>query len=61
VRADVTDEEGEVTRGILRLVEDDALRARLGAAARAFVQREHSAARCRETYAAAIEMAKRRV
>jgi glycosyltransferase involved in cell wall biosynthesis len=57
LRADVTDEEGEVTRGLLRLAEDAALRARLGDAARAFVRREHSPARCLETYAYAIDRA----
>ena len=55
VRADVADEEGEVTRALLRLAESPALRARLGAAARAHVASAHSPARCRETYAAAIE------
>ena len=55
VRADVADEEGEVTRAILRLAESPALRARLGAAARAHVASAHSPARCRETYSAAIE------
>ena len=55
VRADVADEEGEVTRALLRLAESPALRTRLGAAARAHVASAHSAARCRETYAAAIE------
>ena len=60
VRADVADEEGEVTRAILRLAESPALRARLGAAARAHVASAHSPARCRETYAAAIERTARR-
>jgi glycosyltransferase involved in cell wall biosynthesis len=55
VRADVADEEGEVTRALLRLAESPALRARLGAAARAHVASAHSPERCSETYAAAIE------
>ena len=55
VRADTSDEEGEVTRALLRLAESPALRARLGAAARAHVASAHSPARCLETYAAAIE------
>jgi glycosyltransferase involved in cell wall biosynthesis len=55
VRADVADEEGEVTRALLRLAESPLLRARLGAAARAHVAAAHSPARCLETYAAAIE------
>lgn len=58
VRADLTDEEGEVTRAILRLASRPAERARLGAAARAFVSREHSPERCREGYEAALEQAR---
>jgi glycosyltransferase involved in cell wall biosynthesis len=57
VRADLTDEEGEVTRAILRLAPRPAARARIGDAARAFVSREHSPERCREAYEAAIERA----
>jgi glycosyltransferase involved in cell wall biosynthesis len=57
VRADVADEEGEVTRAILRLAESPSLRERLGRAARAFVAREHAPARAAEAYAAAIERA----
>ena len=60
LRADVTDEEGAVTRGLLRLAEDGALRARLGQAARAFVLQAHSAHRCLETYVDAIERARAR-
>jgi glycosyltransferase involved in cell wall biosynthesis len=59
VRADTSDEEGEVTRALLRLAESPALRARLGALARAHVASAHSPARCLETYAAAIERAAR--
>ncbi len=55
VRADLTDEEGAVTRAILRLAGHPAERARLGAAARTFVRREHSPERCREAYEAALE------
>ncbi len=58
LRADVADEEGEVTRAILRLAESPAARARLSAAARDFVRREHSPARCRETYESALERAR---
>ena len=58
VRADVADEEGEVTRAILRLASRPAEREALGAAARSFVQREHSAARCREGYEAALKRAR---
>jgi len=57
VRADVTDEEGEVTRAILRLAGSAAARERLGRSAASFVQREHSSARCRAAYEGAIEAA----
>jgi len=54
VRADPTDEEGEVARAVLRLHEKPETRARLGSAAAEFVRREHSPARCRDAYEAAI-------
>lgn len=54
IRARTTDEEGEVTRAILRLVDSEHLRARLGRAAAAYVEREHSPARCLDDYNAAI-------
>jgi glycosyltransferase involved in cell wall biosynthesis len=57
VRVDVTDEEGEVTRALLRLAEQEPLRARLGTAARSYVEREHNVGRTRETYTLAIEHA----
>jgi glycosyltransferase involved in cell wall biosynthesis len=57
VRADPTDEEGEVTRAILRLHDKPAARARLGRAAAEFVRRDHSPARCRDGYEAAIARA----
>jgi glycosyltransferase involved in cell wall biosynthesis len=57
LRADVADEEGEVTRALLRLAGSPALRARLGAAALAFVAREHAPARASAAYAEAIERA----
>jgi glycosyltransferase involved in cell wall biosynthesis len=57
VRADVADEEGEVTRSLLRLLEQPARRARLGEAARTYVRRAHSPERCRETYTHAIQRA----
>jgi glycosyltransferase involved in cell wall biosynthesis len=59
VRADVTDEEGEVVRAILRLVERPEERVRLGRAAAAFVAREHSAERCLADYESAIDKASR--
>jgi glycosyltransferase involved in cell wall biosynthesis len=59
VRADMTDEEGAVTRAILRFAEAPEVRRRLGENARAFTLREHSPARCREGYLAAIERAAR--
>ena len=57
VRADPTDEEGEVTRAILRLHDKPAVRARLGRAAAEFIRREHSPARCRDGYETAIARA----
>jgi glycosyltransferase involved in cell wall biosynthesis len=58
VRADMTDEEGEVTRAILRLAGSPAARAELGQRARAFMGGEHSFARCLEGYEAAMERAR---
>jgi glycosyltransferase involved in cell wall biosynthesis len=57
LRIDVTDEEGEVTRAILRLAERPERRARLSGAARRHAETEHSGERCRESYMAAIERA----
>lgn len=57
VRADPTDEEGELTRAILRLHDKPEARARLGRAAAEFVRREHSPERCRDAYEAAIARA----
>ena len=57
VRVDPTDEEGALTRAILRLHDKPQARARLGQAAREFVRREHSPARCLDGYEAAIERA----
>ncbi len=58
VRADVSDEEGEVTRALLRLADRADERARLGAQARAFVARAHSPARCRDAYERAVAEAR---
>lgn len=57
VRADVSDEEGDLMRAILRLAERPDRRARLARSAAAFVRREHSTERCRAAYEAAIERA----
>jgi glycosyltransferase involved in cell wall biosynthesis len=57
VRVDVNDEEGEVTRAVLRLGQRPMARRRLGDNAAAFMEREHSPERCREGYEAAIEQA----
>jgi glycosyltransferase involved in cell wall biosynthesis len=57
IRADVSDEEGEVTRAILKLAASPSLRTRLGQAARAFVESAHAPARTAEAYASAIELA----
>jgi glycosyltransferase involved in cell wall biosynthesis len=56
-RTDPTDEEGAVTRAILRLAGAPSLRSRLQAAARRFAAREHSPARMREGYRIAIARA----
>jgi glycosyltransferase involved in cell wall biosynthesis len=60
VRADMADEEGDVTRAILRLVGNEAARRRLGDAARAFVARAHSPERALASYEDALERARRR-
>jgi glycosyltransferase involved in cell wall biosynthesis len=57
VRVDTTDEEGEVTRAILRLAASVPLRERLSLAAQRFTAREHSPRRMREAYRQAIERA----
>ncbi len=56
LRVDLSDEEGEVTRALLRLMARPALRIRLGERARAFVAHAHAPARCRAAYVAAIEL-----
>ena len=60
VRADRTDEEGEVTRAILRLAGDAQARRRLGEAAAAFARREHAPFRVLAAYEDAIERTRRR-
>ncbi len=57
VRADTSDEEGAVTRAILRLAGSRALRDRLGRRAAAFIAEQHSPARARASYEQAIEAA----
>jgi glycosyltransferase involved in cell wall biosynthesis len=59
-RADVTDEEGEVTRAILQLAGDPEARRRLGDAAAAFVEREHAPARVLAAYEDALARTRRR-
>jgi hypothetical protein len=58
VRADVTDEEGEVMRAILRLAGRPGARAALGARAAAFVARDHSPARALQGYEHALAAAR---
>ncbi len=58
VRADVTDEEGELTRAIFCLAGDARARRRLGEAARAFVRREHSSDQTRAAYEGALARAR---
>jgi glycosyltransferase involved in cell wall biosynthesis len=60
VRADVTDETGELTRAILRLAGDPAARARLGSRAAEHVRSAHSALRVRDAWRDALERARRR-
>ncbi len=60
VRVDVADEEGEVTRAILRLAQRPSLRAALGRRAAEFAAREHAPERARAGYVAALEAARRR-
>jgi len=60
VRVDPTDEEGEVVRALLRLVERPQARLRLGERAAAFVRSAHSAARALEGYEAALELTRSR-
>jgi glycosyltransferase involved in cell wall biosynthesis len=57
VRAKVTDEEGELTRAILRLASSPRERERLSRAAADYVRREHSPERCLESYEEAIAAA----
>lgn len=59
VRADLADEEGEVTRAILHLAARPEARARLGRRAAEFVRRAHSPELCRDGYEAALERAAR--
>jgi glycosyltransferase involved in cell wall biosynthesis len=57
VRVDVDDEEGDVTRALLRLARSPGARARLGQNALAFMRREHSDARGIVGYETAIAAA----
>jgi glycosyltransferase involved in cell wall biosynthesis len=59
VRVDPADEEGGVARGLLRLAQAPAERARLAHTAAAFVRREHAPERSRAGYEAAITEAVR--
>ena len=57
VRAGVTDEEGALTRAILRLAERPEERRRLGERAAAFAREAHSREACRASYEAAMALA----
>jgi glycosyltransferase involved in cell wall biosynthesis len=57
VKVDVADEEGELTRALLRLASRPELRARLGAQAQEFVRREHAPRRCLDSYEEALRAA----
>jgi glycosyltransferase involved in cell wall biosynthesis len=54
VKIDVADEEGEVTRALLRLFASPALRQRLGARAAHFAREVHAPLHCLESYEAAL-------
>jgi glycosyltransferase involved in cell wall biosynthesis len=58
LRADVTDEEGAVTRAILRLADRPEARNRLGLRAAAFVRSVHTPAAAAGAYEAALEMSR---
>jgi glycosyltransferase involved in cell wall biosynthesis len=58
VRADLADEEGDVTRAVVRLAEDAPGRRALGAAAAAFTRRAHSPEKTRAAYEDALERAR---
>jgi glycosyltransferase involved in cell wall biosynthesis len=60
LRLDVSDEEGETTRAILRLAGRPEERARLGRAGSRFAAREHSEERCLADYEAVVAAAARR-
>lgn len=60
IRLDVRDEEGEVTRALLRLGPRPAARERLGRRAAEHVSRVHAPARTAEAYEAALEETQRR-
>ncbi len=60
VRADVTDEEGAVTRALITLAGRPDVRTRLGERARAFVRLEHAPERSRAHYDTAIAQASSR-
>jgi glycosyltransferase involved in cell wall biosynthesis len=57
VRANVCDEEGEVTRALLRLARRPEDRVRLGESAATFAALRHSPSRCADDYGAAFERA----
>lgn len=58
VRADVADEEGAVTRALLRLAARPEARTRLGRAAAAFVRSQHAPERSASAYEAALALAR---
>jgi len=60
VRVDVKDEEGELTRAILRLAGDPVERSRLGATAAAHVRQAHAPSRVRDAWEDTLERARRR-
>jgi len=59
LRVDVANEEAGLLKALRRLATDEAERARLGAAAAAYVRREHAPNRVREAWESVLEAARR--
>lgn len=57
LRANIADEEGEVTRALLRLIESAGLRQRMATAARDYIRRVHAPSACAQAHIDLIERA----
>jgi glycosyltransferase involved in cell wall biosynthesis len=60
VRADLADEEGDLTRALLRLADDPRARRAIGERAAAWIAREHAPARVRKAWERVLERARDR-